>query len=83
MDGLTQVTKYITEVKEKKVSEAFKSGGDSFYFALILYWKYKEDGAKIIVDRNRNRFACMIQGRLYDVGGEITGNYDWQFYTLY
>ena len=78
-----QIVKYIKDVSDKKVGEAFKFDGDSFYFALILYWKYKDQGAKMIVDRNRNKFACMIRGRLYDVGGEITGRYDWQFYTLY
>ena len=77
-----EVKQFITEISQQTVEEAFKKDNRSFYFALVLFWRFLKEGAHIVVDRDKNKFGCMIQGRIYDVSGEVTGSgYNWQVYN--
>ena len=56
-----------------EVIETF-SRGCCYWFAHILHSRFPR--SEIRYDPAWNHFTCFINGRLYDITGEVTGKYD-------
>lgn len=48
-----------------------------YWFALILFRRFIKDGAKIMYDIESEYFGTEINGKVYDITGDITNNYNW------
>ena len=48
------------------------TNGCCYWFALILFRRFIRDGAEIVYDIIDNHFATKINGRVYDITGDIT-----------
>lgn len=60
----------------KNVGEVF--GNEcSYWFATILFRRFIRNGAKIMFDKQSNRFGTEINNKIYDVTGDVTNDYDW------
>lgn len=71
---------FCNQVKIVDLKTAFTSGL-CFWFAHILHTRFPE--SKIVYDPVANHFAVLVRGRLYDITGEVTGEYkviDWDSY---
>lgn len=64
------ISRITNKWNNKGVIEAFSSE-NSFWFASILFRRFLRDGAKIMFDTENLKFSTMINGRLYDITGEI------------
>ena len=59
------------------VDEVF-TNGCCYWFALILFVRFIESGAKIVYDPTVGHFATKIRGRVYDVTGDVTYGHKWE-----
>ena len=51
--------------------------GCCYWFAFILYERFKSDGASIEYDEISNHFGTRINGVVYDITGDVTSKYKW------
>ena len=66
--------------KDKTVIELF-SCGMCFWFAYTLHGRFslhKEANSEIVYDEVENHFGCAINGQVYDITGNVTGQYNWK-----
>lgn len=49
----------------------------NYWFAAILYRRFIRNGAKIMFNTKSERFATMINKKMYDISGEITVTPEW------
>lgn len=54
--------------------------GCCYWFAVILLIRFGNRDAKIMYDRRINHFATMIEGRVYDITGDVTDEYEWDLW---
>lgn len=57
--------------------------GCCYWFAFILKTRFAEYDPEIMVDLVACHFACRIDGRVYDITGDVTDDYDWQSWDEY
>ena len=62
--------------KYKQVIESFTCG-NCYWFAFILKERFAVHDAYIVYDDIANHFGCYIDGRVYDITGNITDDYVW------
>lgn len=65
-----------SQVREQ-VIEAFTMGC-CFWFARILEERFEVLGPEIVVDNIVNHFGTRINGRVYDITGDVTESYTWE-----
>lgn len=54
------------------------SNGCCYWFAKILYDRFSmTHGAAIVYDEVENHFGTKINGRVYDITGDVTFKYEW------
>lgn len=73
---MTEVIQFIKKFnfrKENNVKDCFHS----YWFATILFIKFIRYGAEIVVDYKRKIFGVRIRNVVYDMSGEVKGNYNW------
>lgn len=58
------------------VNEVF-TRGCCYWFAAILFGRFIRDGAAIMYDEVANHFGTKINGKVYDITGDVTAQYDW------
>ena len=51
--------------------------GNCYWFAKILYERFKEQTPEIVYDVAANHFGTAIRGHIYDITGEVTDKYVW------
>ena len=61
---------------QEQVVETF-SFGCCFWFSYILAARFANDGAVIMYDEVINHFGTRVDGRVYDITGDVTDNYHW------
>ena len=61
----------------QEVIECF-TRGCCYWFAAILNTRFKFDDAIIMIAYADNHFGCEIDGRVYDITGDVTDKYDWE-----
>lgn len=66
------ISRFTNNGKSKEVIDAF-SYGCCYWFAHILRARFDGD---IVYDEIENHFATWINGRIYDITGDITGKYE-------
>ena len=55
------------------------SNGCCYWFAKILYDRFAlTHGATIMYDEVINHFGTKINGRVYDITGDVTSKYEWK-----
>lgn len=55
------------------------SNGCCYWFAKILYDRFSmTHGAIIVYDEVANHFGTKIEGRVYDITGDVTSKYEWK-----
>jgi hypothetical protein len=57
--------------------------GMCFWFANILHNRFNDEDVAIMYAAVDNHFACKINGRVYDVTGDVTDKYSWQNWQMY
>lgn len=62
--------------KYDQVIEAFTCGC-CYWFADILAKRFANDNAEIMYDQVINHFGTQINGRVYDITGDVTDNFCW------
>ncbi len=68
--------------KRQQVVDAFTCGC-CYWFARILYERFRLYGAsEIVYDQVENHFGCRIDGRVYDICGDVTEQYDWDSWPI-
>ena len=53
------------------------TNGCCYWFAVILFIRFMQSGAQIMYDQRVNHFGTLIDGRVYDVTGDVTDGHDW------
>lgn len=64
------------------VIEKFQCGC-CYWFAEILCERFFLESARIVYDVVANHFAAQIQGRAYDITGDVTDQYNFVDWNLY
>lgn len=67
------IDRFHTVSPTENLTEVF-SLGCCYWFAIILYCRFPE--SRLMYDEVTNHFATEIDGRIYDVTGDITGKYE-------
>lgn len=74
------INKFTNNSKRQEVIDCF-SYGCCYWFAFILderFWEYSEEYYSMIVyDEVDNHWACKIDGRVYDITGDVTEGHNW------
>lgn len=61
---------------QEQVVETF-SFGCCYWFSFILATRFAADGAVVMYDEVINHFGTKIDGRVYDITGDATDQYNW------
>lgn len=59
------------------------SYGMCYWFAEILYHRFRCWAPRIMYADIDNHFGCEIDGIVYDVTGDVTDKYDWEDWKLF
>lgn len=54
------------------------TNGCCYWFSYILRGRFSENGAKLMYDQIANHFGTEIDGRVYDVTGDVSEDYSWE-----
>lgn len=54
--------------------------GCCYWFAAVLKtrFKYEDPAPLVMIDYAANHFGCEIGGKVYDITGDVTDQYDWE-----
>ena len=80
-DVLMFIGRFTTDITGTKtrddVIECFIQGC-CYWFAYILRARFEQEyGAEIVTDYTANHFGTRIKGRVYDITGDVTDDYNW------
>ena len=73
---MDDVGRFIQKFQNKESSEAF-AGDCSYWFAVILHRKFIRHRAEIMIEESGGQFGTRINGRVYDITGDVTGKCKW------
>lgn len=68
------VAKFLDRFHQGRTVDDIFTGGCCYWFAEILHQRFP--GSRIMYDVVENHFATEIEDRLYDITGDITGQYN-------
>lgn len=70
---------FIRQFRDLGAENTF-SNGMCYYFTIILRRRFGSSNCPIMYDQVANHFATEIEGRIYDITGDITDNpeYHWE-----
>lgn len=69
------INSFINISPTKNVIETFSCGA-CYWFATILCQRFATEGAELYYAPIDNHFVTMINNRIYDITGDVTGQYD-------
>lgn len=70
------ISRFTAGGRYEQVKEAFQNGC-CYWFAFILLNRFPKD-SRLVYDEVENHFAAEIGGVVFDISGDITGQYDMQ-----
>lgn len=70
----TDVSAFLRRFHDSNDVDTVFTCGCCYWFALILHCRFPE--STIMYDQVANHFVTQIKGRLYDVTGDVTEQYD-------
>jgi len=73
---MNDIVKFIKKFQGKDTISIF-TNHCSYWFAFILYKRFIRNGAKIMVNIENKYFGTEIDGRIYDITGDISDKYNW------
>ena len=72
------IDRFTQNGKRQEVIDCF-TNGCCFWFAHTLYARFVyEADCSLMYDDIMNHFGCQIDGRIYDITGDITEKYRWK-----
>ena len=76
------ILNFIRQFRDLGAENTF-SNGMCYYFTTILRRRFGSSNCPIMYDQVANHFATEIEGRIYDITGDITDNpeYHWERWT--
>ena len=80
-DVLNFINKFTLNGKRQEVIETFTKGC-CYWFAQILCERFYDTDAwnqdvEIVYDQLFGHFGCRIDGKVYDITGDVTNQYQW------
>lgn len=73
---MNDIEKFIKKFQGEDTISIF-TNNCSYWFAFILYKRFIRNGAKIMVSIESKYFGTEIDGRIYDITGDISDKYNW------
>lgn len=73
---MNDVGKFIEKFQSPENNGIF-AGDCSYWFAAIIYRRFIRNGAKIMFDIATNHFGTMVNGKVYDITGDVTRRCKW------
>lgn len=75
---LNFIARFTDRGKRHEVIDTF-SNGCCYWFATILYERFVDDCfCYFVYDQVANHWGTKIDGRVYDITGEVTDDYNWR-----
>lgn len=76
---MVDVTQFLKRFHfSEDITDVF-SNGCCYWFAKILYDRFAmSHGATIMYDEVENHFGTKVDGRVYDITGDVTFKYEWK-----
>lgn len=73
-----EVSDFISRFHEHQATKETFLNGCCYWFAFILYRRFLRQGARIMYDQIENHFGTQVNGRVFDISGDVTdAGYDW------
>ena len=72
------IDEFIKRFHEHQTTDETFLNGCCYWFAFILYRRFIRAGSRIMYDQIENHFGTQIQGRVYDITGDVTKLYQWE-----
>lgn len=73
-----KVAGFLARFHAGKTTEETFLYGCCYWFAVILCIRFLGNGAQIQYDEIANHFGTKIEGRVYDITGDVTERYHWE-----
>lgn len=70
------VLDFIKQFRDLGAKNCF-SNGMCYWFASILRMRFNGEHCHMMYDEIENHFGCEINGKVYDITGDVTSQYDW------
>lgn len=70
--------KFLARFHESENVDTVFTNGCCYWFAMILFIRFINEYAAIMYDQTVNHFGTMIDGRIYDITGDVTDKYNWK-----
>ena len=70
------VLDFIKQFRDLGAKNCF-SNGMCYWFADILHHRFMDEHCHTMYDEIENHFGCEINGKVYDITGDVTNAYDW------
>ena len=73
------IDRFTQNGKRQEVIDCF-TNGCCFWFAYTLHGRFVMETSDVIIvyDDIMNHFGCRINGRVYDITGDVTDKYNWR-----
>lgn len=73
------IDRFTQNGKRQEVIDCF-TNGCCFWFAHNLHGRFAIEASDVIIvyDDIMNHFGCRINGRVYDITGDVTDKYNWR-----
>lgn len=80
MEPLKFIKHFLPQGRDTKTVDTFTQGC-CYWFAYILFIRFADiPDTAIMIDQVENHFGTMINGRVYDITGDVTDIYEWQWW---
>lgn len=74
------ISRFTAKGSRREVIDAFQNGC-CFWFAKTLRDRFSGSDPDIMYDQVANHFGTMIDGRVYDITGDVTSCYRWEVFA--
>ena len=74
-----EVLSFIDKFKNKGTINTFTEGC-CYWFAFILLQRFNDKNPKLMYDETMNHFGTAIGDTIYDITGDVTDKYYWQYF---
>lgn len=74
---MEEVEGFLARFHEHDSVDDVFTNGCCYWFAIILACRFAFYGAEIMYDEVENHFGTMVNGRVFDVTGDVTDKFRW------
>lgn len=77
----SKILNFIKKFQNKETIKVFTQGC-CYWFAVILDKRFNIGfGDNIMIDYIVNHFGCKIDNKVYDITGDVTDKYNWEYWN--